>query len=112
MLDRKTKDIDANIELLNDRKERSKLIMLFFVFIWAILLVVGVYALVQFGDIKTLDINTNLLIYVGVIIILCVILACTLSIVMYISAINQDSEVRYYSLLIYLKKHFEKKKGN
>jgi len=63
MLDRKTKDIDASLELLEDRKKQSKLYFyIFFIIGWNIVIISGAIIPYKYDEIG-LGLGISLLIF-------------------------------------------------
>jgi len=63
MLDRKTKDIDASLELLEDRKKQSKLFFyIFFIIGWSVVIISGAIIPYKYDEIG-LGLGISLLIF-------------------------------------------------
>ena len=109
MLDRKTKDIDASIELLEDRKKESKYIALSFMIMWMLTSIGAMIWLCLFTTIPFKEMGINTLIYLGFGVIAVFIFFIFVALIILMAAIYRENDRRYLNTLIYLKKHLEHK---
>ena len=94
VLDRKTKDSDASIELLEDRIKQSKYDdSLFFIILWAAILLVAIIVFTQFTKLMTLEFDTHMMIYICSLVIICMVFLCALSIPMFMIAQDKTNDL-------------------
>jgi biotin transporter BioY len=106
MLDRKTKDIDANIELLEDRRKLWKNVSILLGF--ATLSIEIVYlalAFLYFGILMNPDISFEKTVLYGLMAIPVFIYLAAIMVIVF--SYNKNSS-EHYDMLIFLKKHLEK----
>lgn len=114
-LDRKTKDIDASIELLEDRTKLNDIYLIMaavLAFIWAVIMILGVLVLDRWVAFSPTKYTLPELIQRSTIITTGSIFLCAIAITIFIFAMKFINEgytnKKHYSLLIYLKRQFEK----
>jgi len=114
MIDRKTKDIDASVELLEDRKKTCKIIgwLLFGMYLvlgggYAYFFWLFISKIVEYKDESTLFFNAWLTGLIPVFIIL-----ATFVLLVVVIAFRFDAIIDRYTILIYLKRQFEKRRNN
>lgn len=110
VLDRKTRGIDARIELLEDRFKQVRKDRQFFSVFTILFLLVPLGLFILYTELPYTEMELYQITVFGDVVTIGILVSLALSFIFLVLVVLRDNLMSYYSLLIYLKRNFEKDK--